>query len=54
MRSDRVEILDEPAFRLDFPAPPRFEMDGEIRQAAEAELTVRILPGALRVVAPKP
>jgi len=53
VRSDRVEILDEPAFRLEFPAPPRFEMDGEIRQAAERELTVRILPGALQVVAPR-
>lgn len=52
VRSDRVEILDEPAFRLDFPSPPRFEMDGDIRQAAEARLAVRILPGALRVVAP--
>jgi diacylglycerol kinase (ATP) len=53
VRSDRVEILDQDAFRLEFPAPPRFEMDGEVRQAAESELVVRVLPGALRVVAPR-
>ncbi len=52
VRSERVEVLDEPSFRLEFDAPPRFEMDGEVRQAAEPELSVRILPGALRVVAP--
>lgn len=54
VRSERVEILDQDAFRLHFPAPPRFEMDGEVRQAAESELVVRALPGALRVVAPRP
>jgi diacylglycerol kinase (ATP) len=51
--SERVEIIDQPVFRLDFPTPPRFEMDGDIRQAAESELVVRILPGALTVVAPR-
>ncbi len=53
VRSERVEILDETSFRIDFPAPPRFEMDGEVRQAAAAELAVRVLPAALRVVAPR-
>jgi len=52
VRSDRVEILDAASFRLEFDAPPRFEMDGDVRLAAEAVLDVRVLPGALQVVAP--
>lgn len=50
--SERVEVLDAPRFTLTFDAPPRFEMDGDVRQAAEARLEVRVLPGALEVVAP--
>jgi diacylglycerol kinase (ATP) len=50
--SEHVELRSEPAFRLFFPSPPRFEMDGDVRQAAAPELEVRILPGALSVVAP--
>jgi len=50
--SDRVEVLDHPSFRLRFPTPPRFEMDGDVRQASQPTLEVRILPGALRVVVP--
>lgn len=50
--SDRVQILDDVAFRLTFDAPPRFEMDGDIRQASGTELDVRIQPGALQVIAP--
>ena len=52
VESDRVEVLHDRAFRLTFDAPPRFEMDGDVRQAAEAEVVVRVLPGALTVVAP--
>lgn len=52
VQSERVEVLDDTSFRLVFDAPPRFEMDGEVRQAAEPALVVRILPRALRVVAP--
>lgn len=51
--SDRVEILDDRWFRLDFDEPPRFEMDGDVRRSAEATMEVRSLPGALRVVSPK-
>lgn len=51
--SDRVEVLADVAFRLDFDAPPRFEVDGDVRQAAEATLDIRVLPGVLRVVAPQ-
>lgn len=50
--SERVEILDDTSFRITFDAPPRFEMDGDVRQSSESELSVRVLPGALRVVAP--
>jgi diacylglycerol kinase (ATP) len=50
--SDRVEILDDTSFRLTFDAPPTFEADGDVRQAAEATMEVRVLPRALRVVAP--
>ena len=52
VESDRVEVMDDAGFRLTFSSPPRFEMDGDVRQAREAELRVRILPGALTVVAP--
>ncbi len=50
--ADRVEILADMGFRLRFDEPPRFELDGELRCAAEATMDVRIVPGALRVVAP--
>jgi diacylglycerol kinase family enzyme len=49
--SERVEVLDDTSFRLSFEAPPRFEMDGDVRQSSSAGIDVRILPGALRVVA---
>lgn len=52
VRSSRVEILDDTAFRLEFERPPRFELDGEVRRAVEATLEVRVVPSALRVVAP--
>jgi len=48
----QVEISGGPVFRLAFPEPPRFEMDGDVRQAAEREMVVRVRPRALRVVAP--
>jgi diacylglycerol kinase (ATP) len=53
VRSEAVEIVDAARFRLEFDAPPRFEMDGDVRRAAEPALDVRVLPGALRVVAPR-
>jgi len=49
--SERVEVIDDTSFRLSFEAPPRFEMDGDVRRSSSAEIDVRILPGALRVVA---
>lgn len=50
--ADEVEIVDDEAFRLTFPEPPRFEMDGDVRRADSEVVEVRSLPGALRVVAP--
>jgi diacylglycerol kinase (ATP) len=52
VRSDRVEILADTRVQLTFDAPPRFEVDGDVRRAAEATVELRVLPGALRVVAP--
>jgi diacylglycerol kinase family enzyme len=52
--SDRVEVLADAGFRLHFDQPPRFEMDGDVRRAKEATVDVRVLPGALRIVAPRP
>lgn len=52
VESDRVEVLNDPAFTLTFPEPPRFEMDGDVRRCAERSLVVRAMPGALEVVAP--
>ena len=54
VESERVEILDDTAFRLHFQAPPRFEMDGDVRISSAATMDVRLLPGALNVVAPAP
>lgn len=52
--SQRVRVLDDRAFDLTFPEPPRFEMDGDVRQAADRRLRVRLLPSALSVVADPP
>lgn len=49
--SERVEVLDAAHMRLRFDAPPRFELDGDVRRARDAEVEVRVLPGALGVVA---
>lgn len=50
--SSRVELLSGRTFRLTFDAPPRFEMDGDLRIASSPVLDVRVLPAALRVIAP--
>lgn len=50
--SSCVEILNETSFALTFEHPPRFEMDGDVRLAAESTVNVRVLPKALTVVAP--
>lgn len=52
VQAPQVEVVADRAFRLTFAAPPRFEMDGDVRQAAEATVEVRVVPRALQVVAP--
>ena len=52
VESERVEILADSGFRLTFPVPPRFEMDGDVRQSEGPVMEARVLPGALEVVAP--
>jgi diacylglycerol kinase family enzyme len=49
---ERVEVIGAPAMKLRFPTPPRFELDGDVRQARSNTVEVRVLPGALPVVAP--
>lgn len=51
--SDRVEILDDGSFRLRFADAPRFEVDGEVWKSSEPTIDVRVLPGALQVIAPR-
>jgi diacylglycerol kinase (ATP) len=50
--SERVTLLDHGGFRLTFAAPPRFEMDGDVRRSTSRVMDVRVLPGRLRVVVP--
>ncbi len=50
--ADRVEILDAPRMTLRFDAPPRFELDGDVRRARTREVVLQVLPGALSVLAP--
>lgn len=52
VEAPQVEVVSDQAFRLTFPTPPRFEMDGDVRQAAATTVEVEVVPGALRVVAP--
>ena len=50
---DRVEILSDKSFKLDFLQPPRFEMDGDVRLAARSTVEVSVLPQVLRVITPE-
>ena len=40
-------------FSLEFDQPPRFEMDGDVRQAAGNTVELSVLPQVLGVVAPE-
>ena len=51
--SDRVEVLDDVGFRLEFPTPPRFEIDGEVYRSSGTTVEARIVPERLRVVTPE-
>lgn len=50
---DRVEVLSDKSFRLDFDQPPRFEMDGDVRLSASSTVEVSVLPQVLGVVCPQ-
>lgn len=45
-----VRTEQAPSFVVHFSAPPAYETDGEYRRASSAEIEVRCVPGALRVV----
>ncbi len=45
-----VRTVRQPSFTLHFDAPPRFQVDGELHQAANAAVRVECVPGALRIV----
>ena len=49
--SDHVEIMADGGFRLEFAAPPRFEVDGDVRRSAGTTVEARILPAKLKVIA---
>jgi len=54
VRSERVEVVSDASFRLTFSAPPRFEMDGDLRLSETCTVEAEVRPGALQVVAPAP
>jgi diacylglycerol kinase (ATP) len=51
-RFPEVHARAEPAFRLTFPGPVRFELDGDIYVGPEGALSLEVNPSALRVLAP--
>lgn len=53
VRSRRVRIVRGPGFRVRFPEPPHFEVDGDVYRAAGNEVEVEVLPAALEVIAPE-
>lgn len=50
--SREVDIRVAPRFRLTFPQPVRFEVDGDVYAAGERELALEICRGALKTLAP--
>jgi YegS/Rv2252/BmrU family lipid kinase len=50
--SERVDMMDASKLTLRFDAPPRFELDGDVRRARAAEVVLSVVPQALHVVAP--
>ncbi len=47
-----VDARKAERFNVRFPEPVRFEMDGDVYAAQGPELTVEVVRGALRVLAP--
>ena len=54
LQHSRVTAARASEFALRFAEPPAYETDGELRRAGSAEVTVRCLPGVLRVLAGGP
>lgn len=52
MLSSAVRAYPRPSFDLRFPAPPLYNLDGDLYQARSRALHVKCLPAALDVVAP--
>jgi diacylglycerol kinase (ATP) len=50
---DEVTLEQDRSLRLDFREVPRFALDGEVRRAESTHVELRILPKALRVIAPR-
>lgn len=50
--SREVDSRAATRFRLSFPHPVRFEVDGDVYAASERNLSVEVMKGALRVLAP--
>ena len=50
VRMPEVLMTRERTLDLRFPAPPEFEIDGDLHRAKTPEVRVRCMPGALRVV----
>jgi diacylglycerol kinase (ATP) len=48
--STAVRTVRRPAFTLRFASPPRFQLDGELHDAGNAEVRVECVPGALQLV----
>jgi diacylglycerol kinase (ATP) len=50
--SREVDARSAPRFRLSFPHPVRFEVDGDVYAASQSELSIEVIRGALKVLAP--
>lgn len=50
VRSSRVEIRSSRSFRIDFPEPPRFEVDGDVFTTESSRVDVEVVPGALEIL----
>lgn len=48
--SSHVDLRSAPSFRLSFPAPERFEVDGDVFSAEGTDLRVDVVPEALEIV----
>ena len=52
VRSPFVHTRRSGGFRVRFAEPPKYEVDGEVWQADEAEVVVEVVPRALKVMVP--